>query len=264
MNVRTSFAARFPALSHRANHWHRRPPELPRSNFKMRSQRCANRILCVTNTDVRPVRSGAVRRAGRRSGRRSGSPGCRSVRPPARLQVSHQCPGQYHPLLLPSGKLTGAMRSAVAQSDFFEPLHSRRTGRLPGFTPDQQRHHDVLERRELRQQVVNLPNEPNLAVAKVGETVLVEVGDIQFSVQDTAGGRSVQTAQQVEKVDLPAPDSPITATRSPWLTARFKPSNTANSLSPERYRLVRSTVRIPPTASESKARATPLVRLYLG
>ena len=33
--------------------------------------------------------------------------------------------------------------------------------------PNQQRHHHVLQRRELRQEIVNLPNEPNFPIPKI-------------------------------------------------------------------------------------------------
>ena len=33
--------------------------------------------------------------------------------------------------------------------------------------PDQQRHHHVLQRRKLRQEIVNLPDEPNFPVAEI-------------------------------------------------------------------------------------------------
>jgi len=36
-------------------------------------------------------------------------------------------------------------------------------------TPDQQRHHHIFERRKFRQQVVNLPNETNLAIPEIGK-----------------------------------------------------------------------------------------------
>ena len=36
-------------------------------------------------------------------------------------------------------------------------------------SPDQQWHHHIFQRRKLRQQVVNLPHEPNLAISETGK-----------------------------------------------------------------------------------------------
>jgi acyl-CoA thioesterase-1 len=102
-------------------------------------------------------------------------------------------------LLLAAGQFAGAVVLTVSQTDLTESLLSRRTGLLFGFTADQEGHHDVLEGGELGEQVVNLPHEPEEAVAKVGEAVFVEGGDVDVPVEDTAGGRTVEAAEEVQE-----------------------------------------------------------------
>ena len=80
--------------------------------------------------------------------------------------LADQGPGQHHPLLLAPGKLARPVRGAGAQPDFLQPRQRRRRGFRVGNAPDQQRHHHVLQRRELRQQVVNLPDKTDFPVAE--------------------------------------------------------------------------------------------------
>jgi len=108
----------------------------------------------------------------------------------------------------------------------------------PGRRPDQQRHHDVLEGGELRQQVVNLPNEPNLPAAKTRSFGVGERGNLFRAKTRWRRLWAGPGPQQVRRVDLPAPDSPTRASRSPCPISRFRPSNTTSSPAPERYFLL--------------------------
>ena len=88
------------------------------------------------------------------------------------------------------------------QADFLESGERFRSGFGPGDAPDQQRHHDVLEGGELRQQVVNLPNEPNLPVAKTRSFGVGERGNLFRAKPDGAVCGPVQAPQQVKKGGL--------------------------------------------------------------
>ncbi len=81
---------------------------------------------------------------------------------------------------------------------------------------EEQRHLDVLERRDLRQQVEVLEDEPDAAVAHVGELVARETP----RRPRRRGGRcrSLGVSRQPMRfmsVDLPEPDGPTIATNSP-------------------------------------------------
>src|SRR5262252_7166110 len=81
-------------------------------------------------------------------------------------------PGQGHALLFAAGKFSGAVMRTRLQSNLAQPLDSFGLDLRPPLSPDQQRHGDVFERRELRQQIVELPDKTDLAVAKIGGVVL--------------------------------------------------------------------------------------------
>src|SRR5690348_15392066 len=73
-----------------------------------------------------------------------------------------------YPLLLTARKLGRSMRDTVAQPEIIQQFHAAR-GRLAARqTADHLRQQYVLERRELRQQVVRLINETDLAAPDAG------------------------------------------------------------------------------------------------
>ena len=59
------------------------------------------------------------------------------------------------------------MRCPRAEAHFIQPRQRFGGGLCVRPTPNQQRHHHVLQRRKLRQQGVNLPDKPNLPVAEI-------------------------------------------------------------------------------------------------
>src|SRR5438128_1526352 len=83
------------------------------------------------------------------------------------VRVHRQRAGDRRALLLSARKLTRTMRHPRAQPDPREqlrgttPRHRLRTPR------DSKRHHHVLERGKLAQQVMKLEDEPNGAVAEL-------------------------------------------------------------------------------------------------
>ena len=76
----------------------------------------------------------------------------------------HQRPRDGHALLLPARQHRGTMIEPLAEADALEQRLRGGAG-LDGRTPrDTHRHLGVLERRELRQQVMELEDEPDLRV----------------------------------------------------------------------------------------------------
>src|SRR5580704_1195929 len=77
----------------------------------------------------------------------------------------HQSARNRHALLLASGKFTGTLFGSTGQPHLCEPFAGRLERLSPGHAPNQQRHRYILGGREIRQQVMTLPYQPNAAVA---------------------------------------------------------------------------------------------------
>ena len=94
----------------------------------------------------------------------------------------HQRARHCGPLAFAARELVRAMAQAIAQADSFE----QRRGALLRFAcahaPDQQRHGDVLQRREFRQQMVKLVDEADGAVAQAPTFRLIQ--GMQFAPVD--------------------------------------------------------------------------------
>ena len=100
-----------------------------------------------------------------------------------------------------------------------------------------ERHHHVLERRELAQQVVELKDEPDDAVSDAcrdSSSGSVATG-VPRSPRSPRVGRS-SAPRTCSSVLFPAPLAPTIATISPGATVRFTPDSTgSNAPSPPRY-----------------------------
>src|SRR5438876_10617401 len=91
---------------------------------------------------------------------------------------------------------------------------------------DQGRQHDVLERRELREQMVELEDEPDLPVAELGQR-LSSKANTSFPSKCTVPlvGRS-RVPRMWRRVVLPTPEAPTMATSSPRVIAKLTPFST--------------------------------------
>ena len=63
----------------------------------------------------------------------------------------------------------------------------------------QQRHGHVFQRRELRQQVMKLPDVADLAIAKGRRLLRRELGHVDRGADDRSGGGRIQRAQNVQQ-----------------------------------------------------------------
>ena len=86
----------------------------------------------------------------------------------ARMARGDECHGARHgdALLLAARQLPGLVRQALAQADALQHRARPALGVGGADAANQRRHHDVLERREVRQQMVELEDEADLAVAE--------------------------------------------------------------------------------------------------
>lgn len=77
-----------------------------------------------------------------------------------------QCPRKRNALLFPAGKFSGKMVRSCLQTYLAQKLSCFGKCFRSGFVTRQQRHGSILQGRKFRQQVVQLPNIANLAIAK--------------------------------------------------------------------------------------------------
>src|SRR5688500_19271526 len=95
------------------------------------------------------------------------------------------------------------MGHSSGESDTLEELGGafrRRRGRPPS---DAQRHHDVLERAELAQEMMELEHEADLLVAEPRELFVAQAGEVHAADGDEAAGRTIERAEDVQQRALP-------------------------------------------------------------
>ena len=97
---------------------------------------------------------------------------------------------------------------------------------------EQQRQRDVLEQRQRRQQVEELEDEADALAPDPGQLVVAEASratDSSRTIPEV--GRSI-APQRCSSVDLPQPDGPTSATKSPSATSRVTPATAWTWVSP--------------------------------
>ena len=113
-------------------------------------------------------------------------------------------------LLLAARQLAGLVLEAVRRGrPASSTARAARAASSQALARDQRRHHDVLERGEVRQQVMELEDEADLAIAERGELPLAHAWSGRTPSKHTspAVGRS-SAPRMCSSVLLPTPDSP--------------------------------------------------------
>jgi hypothetical protein len=108
-------------------------------------------------------------------------------------------PGKRHALTLAAGKLAGEVLDPMAETDALEHLHRGGARFRRRHPPDRERHRDVLERGELRQQVMELVDEAERAIAHGAARGFGERGERDAVDEDLTAGRRVEPAEQVQQ-----------------------------------------------------------------
>jgi hypothetical protein len=114
-------------------------------------------------------------------------------------RLQDQCAAQRRALALAAGELAREVVEAVGEADFVQQtprVGFELGGRAAGDAPGE---HDVLERREVRQELVELEDEADGAVAEGGEAGAGEGGHVLAADQDAARVRFVEGAEDVEQ-----------------------------------------------------------------
>src|SRR5690606_17385928 len=100
-----------------------------------------------------------------------------------------QRPGDGDTLTLAAGQLRRLVTGTLGQTHPLEHGHTPLTRLADGSRADQQRHAYVLQRGELRQQMMELVDETQLAVAHPATLGLPERGHLTPGQPDLAAGR---------------------------------------------------------------------------
>lgn len=110
--------------------------------------------------------------------------------------------GNCDALLLAAGKLAGAMRATMADAHIIEKLAGPLSGFLPGKPGDQLRHHDIFERREFRQQMVELVDKADFAAADGGAFLIAQAVTGMAVDVDLTAVRMLQQAGDMQQCRL--------------------------------------------------------------
>ena len=125
--------------------------------------------------------------------------------------------GDGDALLLAAGELRRAVAGAVGEPDACRAAAAIRAP-LRRAAREAQRQRDVLGGRERRQQVEGLEDEADAVAAQPGELGVVEARRASTPSMATLPEVGVsRPAMMCMSVDLPEPDGPMTATKSPAL-----------------------------------------------
>src|SRR5437899_9182862 len=111
--------------------------------------------------------------------------------------IMHQRARNGTALLLSPRELGRPMGHASRQAYLGQYLFSARA-RLPRRrASDEQRHHDVFQRRKLTQQMMKLKHKPELAVPELRRAPRIEVGIARPVQPDVSGGWAVERAEHM-------------------------------------------------------------------
>src|ERR1700733_2237136 len=103
--------------------------------------------------------------------------------------------GQSYTLLFASGKFAGAVMRTLFESNFAQPFDRFSFDLLPGLSSNQQGHSHIFQCREFRQEVVELPNETDLAVTKIGGVIFGKRTQSQVGAVYVTCGSAIKSAE---------------------------------------------------------------------
>ena len=112
-------------------------------------------------------------------------------------RTRHERPRDRDPLLLAARQLRRAVRETITEPDLLDQLGQPLRVRLAAGELERQR--DVLGRREHRQQVEELKDEPDVVTAQLGQLRVVERRDLDAGDRDLARRRPVQPGEDVHQ-----------------------------------------------------------------
>jgi hypothetical protein len=139
--------------------------------------------------------------------------------------------GDRDALLLAARKLGRRMVPPLLEPDLVERGHRRLVPLLLGIAAIEQRQLDILERGGAREQVEALEDEAEIFAPQQRALVAVE-RSTWTPLNRKAGLGTSRQPRMFIVVDLPDPDGPITATKSPDWMSRSTPFSAWNAVAP--------------------------------
>lgn len=134
--------------------------------------------------------------------------------------------GHGHALFLATGQFAGLMRSTVGQSQQIQHFDGGRLGFAAPQTGYQGGYHDVLQRSELGQQLVELEDEADAAVAE-GRKFFSFMRPTSVPSMRTIPVSGASSVPMIcNRVVFPAPLGPTMLTTSPFSICRSMPLST--------------------------------------
>ena len=115
------------------------------------------------------------------------------------LRTGDQSAGQSQALLFSAGKLAGAVVTALLQPHLAKPAGGFALGFGQRLAAGQKGHRHILQRREFRQQVVELPHVADFAVAKVGGCVLRKRVHLGIGAVYGTSGRAIKGSEDMQQ-----------------------------------------------------------------
>ena len=125
-------------------------------------------------------------------------------------RMMDECPRDGDRWRFATGKLGGPMLEPMRQLDPVQQLAGPFLRLGTARAADQRRDQHVLQHRALRQQVVFLKDEADMAVAKIASCFSSRLERILAVERDLARRGRVERAQNVQRHLLPEPDGPMT------------------------------------------------------
>ena len=116
--------------------------------------------------------------------------------------------GDRHALTLAAGELVRVKVHTIFQPDARKRFRSTLTPFTARHVRIEKRQRDIVERRELRQKIEALENETDHLVSYIGEPVIRGRGYVLPGKHIGAGGRSIETADNIHKRCFAGPRGP--------------------------------------------------------
>jgi hypothetical protein len=118
--------------------------------------------------------------------------------------IVHQASSDRDALLLPAGKVDGEVVFDFSQADQIQEFVGSGDGFFRNwFLRDAVRHQDVFQCGEFGKQIMELEDESDRLVAKLGQLILGHIFGVDAVDDDLTVGRNVEGAKNVEKRAFP-------------------------------------------------------------
>ncbi len=112
--------------------------------------------------------------------------------------IADQSPGDCHPLLLATGKLSNLMMKPMPKLKPLQHPLCRIFDLVAGFASNQPGHYRVFQGRELRQQMMKLKDKTNVPISKPGQLLRSPIKNILVVKENASPCRRIQTTQKVK------------------------------------------------------------------